>query len=99
MKINTNFDFYNCEVVDYLWPQFVDRLGLERSQHAITQTMDMQRMHGNSETVPILIVDTCGLALASTNLLYLQTGILCSREGLMLLLSIKSRVIQLIGDF
>tara|TARA_Y100001968_G_scaffold329129_1_gene377763 strand:- start:466 stop:765 length:300 start_codon:yes stop_codon:yes gene_type:complete len=98
MKGYTDFDFSNCEVVDYLWPQFVDRLGIERSKQAISQTLDMQRMNGNSGTVPILIVDTCGLALASTDTLYLQTGILSNRHGLILLLSIKAKVIQLIGE-
>ena len=98
MKSSIFFDYSSCEAVDYLLPQLVDRLGIDKLKEAIHQAFDMQLMNGNNSTLPVLITETCGLALASAELLFLQTGTHPNRKGLVLLLSIKKNVFQIIGD-
>ncbi len=96
MKNFRPFDFSSYDVVNYLLPQFIERLGVVKSKYAFNQAFDMQRMNGNESTLPVLLTETCGLALASSDSLYSQTGILCSQKDLILLVSIKNRIFQVI---
>ena len=98
MNRNLSIDFSNCQVVDYLWPQFVDRLGFNKTKKAVDQVLDLQRMNGTKDTIPVLIVETCGIALARIQLLYIHTGILCDRENMILVLSIKENLLQIISE-
>ena len=99
MTINRTIDFSGFQVVDYLWAQLIDDLGLEKTKQAVSQALDLQRMNGNKETVPILIVETCGMAISRIATIYAYTGILCNRKGMILILSIRSNALQLICDY
>ena len=98
MKSPLNIDFSCCQVVDSLWPQFVESIGFEKTKLAVNQALDIQRMNGNKLTIPVLIIETCGLALANIDAFYLQTGILCDRKGIILLLSLRYKKLQLIYE-
>ena len=52
--IDFNFDFVNCEHVNYLWPDLVERLGSAKAQVAVRQAIDLQLMQGNKNTLPVL---------------------------------------------
>ena len=79
-----------------LWPALVERLGLERSQRAVQQALDLQAMHGTAATLPLLLVETCGLALVSMELLRHQLGLVGAGERLVLLLSRRTLTVQLL---
>ena len=74
----------------------VERLGLERSQRAVRQALDLQAMQRSAETLPVLFCETCGLALASTDLLREQTGLNGHGENFVLLFSPKANAVQLV---
>lgn len=98
--LDASFDFSDCEAVNQLWPSFVECLGFERSQKAVRQALDLQAMQGKEGTVPVLFVETCGIALASSVLLREDTGLNAHGSGMVLLVSKKSKSCQLIwGDF
>jgi hypothetical protein len=82
--------------VNTLWPQFVERLGLERSQRAVRQALDLQAMQGSTATLPLLLVDTAGIALLSGEQLRAQTGLVGAAERLVLLVSPRQRSLQLL---
>ena len=82
--------------VNDLWPQLVERLGLERSQRAVQQALDLQAMHGTEATLPLLLVETCGLALVNADLLRHQTGLVGAGDRLVLLLSRRDLAVQLL---
>jgi hypothetical protein len=82
--------------VNTLWPQLVERLGLERSQRAVRQALDLQAMQGSSATLPLLLVDTAGIALLSGDQLRAQTGLVGASERLVLLVSPRQRSLQLL---
>ena len=89
-------DFEASSPVNDLWPALVERLGLERSQRAVRQALDLQAMQGSAATVPVLFCETCGLALASTDLLREQTGLNGHGDDFVLLFSPRSNAVQLV---
>ena len=89
-------DFAACLPVNHLWPAFVDRLGVDRAQRAVRQALDLQRMRGHDGTLPVLFTETCGLALASTDLVREQTGLNAHGERMVLLLSVREQTVQLL---
>ncbi len=91
-------DFSGFSPANNLWPQLVAKLGVEKSQHAVRQALDLQRMHGDIGTIPVLLSGTCGIALANIELLHLQTGFSKNIEGMVLIVDIKSKFLQLLKE-
>mgnify|MGYP001374934014 CR=1 FL=1 len=91
-------DLSNCNVVETLLPELVERIGFEKTKRAINQALDLQRMNSSKSNLPILISETCGLALINVDTFYFQTGILCNRKGVVLLLSIRNNAMQVICE-
>jgi len=91
-------DFAALTPVNDLWPAFVERLGLEKAQRAVRQALDLQGMRGHGGTLPVLFTETCGLALASTDLVREQTGLNSHGERMVLLLSSRDQSIQLLQE-
>ena len=89
-------DFAGCSPVNHLWPQFVERLGSEKAQQAVRQALDVQAIHGGSGTLPVLVVETCGSALASTDLIREQIGLNVHGDRMVLLLSTRQMLVQLL---
>ena len=73
----------------------VDQPGV-KSQQAVRQALDLQGMHGKDGTVPVLFVETCGIALASSVLLREETGLNAHGNGMVLLVSKRAQELQLI---
>lgn len=97
--LEASFDFAAFKAVNHLWPALVEHLGVVRSQQAVRQALDLQGMHGKEGTVPVLFVETCGIALASSVLLREETGLNAHGQGMVLLVSRKTQSLQLIwGD-
>ena len=91
-----NVDFAASAPVNDLWPTLVEKLGLERSQRAVRQALDLQAMQGSAGTLPVLFCETCGLALASTDLLREQTGLNAHGDDYVLLFSPRANTLQLV---
>ncbi|MBM5789078.1 MAG: hypothetical protein ACKOGI_01385 [Vulcanococcus sp.] len=90
-------DLASCTPVNDLWPALVERLGLERSARATRQALDLQAMRGQPTTLPVLMVDTCGVALVERELLRLSTGLpVPAGEGVLLLCSPRLQQLQLL---
>lgn len=92
----SSVDFVGYTPVNHLWPQLVERLGLDKAQRAVHQALDLQGMQGHAGTLPVLLVETCGLALASSELLRHQTGFACHGDCMVLLLSRREEAVQLL---
>jgi hypothetical protein len=90
-------DLAACTPVNDLWPALVERLGLERSARAARQALDLQAMRGEAGTLPVLIVETCGVALVERETLRLSTGLpVPLGEGVLLLCSQRLQQLQLL---
>jgi predicted naringenin-chalcone synthase len=92
---DAQLDFAALTPVNHLWPAFVERLGTD-AQRAVRQALDLQGMRGHDGTLPVLFVETGGLALASTDLVREQTGLNAHGDRMVLLLSSRDQVIQLL---
>ena len=97
MKNSSFFDFDNCYLSNELWPSFINKIGIFKANLAVRQALDLQRMQGNSSTLPVLILETCGTALVSSE--YVKTFISLSyfEEGMLLIFCKKSNSIQLLS--
>ena len=93
---DAQLDFSALTPVNHLWPSFVERLGSDNAQRAVRQALDLQGMRGHDGTLPVLFIETAGLALASTDLVREQTGLNAHGERMVLLLSSREQVIQLL---
>lgn len=91
-----SLDLARFAPVNDLWPSLVERLGLERSHRAVQQALDLQAIHGTAATLPLLLVETCGLALVQAEQLRRQTGLVGAGERLVLLLSQRQASLQLL---
>jgi hypothetical protein len=95
-RLDTDLDLARFTPVNSLWPELVERLGLERSRRAVQQALDLQAMRGTATTLPLLLMETCGLALVQSEQLRRQTGLVGAGERLVLLLSQRSGCLQLL---
>ncbi len=92
------FDFSGCNSVNHLWPDFVERFGVQKSARAVRQALDLQSMQGHSETLAVLLVETCGMGLVSVDLVRYQTGLVGNGASMVLMLSTKAREVQLLKE-
>ena len=94
----TFFDFENCNISNDLWPIFINKIGVFNSKLAVSQARDLQRMQGNSTTIPVLIMETCGTALVNYEVVKINIGLRCIENGMILIYSKKLNSIQLLRD-
>ena len=74
----------------------IESLGMGKADSAISQAIDLQHMHGNQLTVPALLFETCGIALVNIAMLSQQTGLVCHGQGMILIISTREKLIQLL---
>ena len=99
MNHTLSFDFKHFITDNNLWPKFVEKLGIYRAQQAVRQALDLQLMNGDDSTLPVLLPETCGLALLSMEMLHLHTGYQCEQKGMVLLMNIREKSLQLLREF
>jgi len=62
-----DLDLAAATPVNHLWPELVERLGLERSARAARQALDLQAMRGLPGTLPLLLVEVLILHSVAVN--------------------------------
>jgi hypothetical protein len=93
----SDLDLAAVTPVNHLWPELVGRLGLERSSRAARQALDLQAMRGGPGTFPLLLVETCGIALMERDALRAATGLpVPEGDGVLLLVSLPQLAVQLL---
>ena len=98
MKYTFFFDFDKCFLSNQLWPYFINQIGISKAKLAVRQALDLQRMHGTSFTLPILILETCGVALVNFQVVKTHIGLSHVELGNLLIYSNKTKSIQLLRD-
>ena len=98
MKNSSFFDFDKCSLSNDLWPDFINNIGFFKAKVAVRQALDLQRMQGNSFTIPILILETCGTALVNSQVIKTHIGLSYVEQGMLLIYSNKLNSIQLLRD-
>ena len=93
---DAQLDFAALTPVNHLWPAFVERLSTATAPRGVRHALALQGMRGHDGTLPVLFVETGGLALASTDLVREQTGLNAHGDRMVLLLSSRDQVIQLL---
>ena len=85
-------------ISDHLLPELVDRIGCDKSNRAVSQALDLQKINGNLSTIPVLISETCGLCLTSIDIVKQQIGLRNTSERMVLIISLKRMLMQLISN-
>ena len=98
MKNSSFFKFDKCILSNDLWPNFINKIGFFKAKLAVRQALDLQRMQGNSSTLPVLILDTCGTALVNSQVIKTHIGFSYVEQGMLLIYSHKFNAIQLLLD-
>ena len=98
MKNSSSFNFNNSFLSNNLWPNFINKIGIYKAKLAVRQALDLQRMQGSSSTLPVLLLDTCGAALAHSQLVKLHIGLSYVDQRMLLIYSKKLNAIQLLRD-
>ena len=98
MKNSSFCDFDKCLLSNHLWPDFIKKIGILIAKSAVRQALDLQRMQGNSSTLPVLIIETCGTALVNTQVIKTHLGLSFVDQGMILIYSNKFNSIQLLRD-
>ena len=98
MKNSSFFEFDKCILSNDLWPNFINKIGFFKAKLAVRQALDLQRMQGNSSTLPVLILDTCGTALVNSQVIKTHIGFSYVEQGMLLIYSHKFNSIQLLLD-
>ncbi len=91
-------DLKNSESVNYLWAEFSSSLGIEKATQAVRQAIDLQVMNGSKETIPVLFLETCGIALTTLRLLRSQTGISLYGDKEVIIFSHKLKSFQILHE-
>ena len=91
-------DFDKCILSNHLWPDFINKIGIFKAKLAVRQALDLQRMQGSFSTIPILILETCGTALVSSEVVKNYIGLSYIEQGMILIYSNKLNSIQLLRD-
>ena len=82
--------------VNGLWAELVQRLGQSKAAQACRQALDLQAMRGSEQSLPLLLVETCGVGLVERELLRAETGLPVPEwEGTVLLFSKPRLQLQL----
>ena len=98
MKVSSFFEFDKYSLSNDLWPDFISKIGIPKAKIAVRQALDLQRMQGTSSTLPVLILETCGTALISSQVVKTHIGLNCIEQDMLLLFSNKSNAIQLLRE-
>ena len=91
-------DFDKSVLSNDLWPNFVNNIGTMKAKLAVSQALDLQRMQGNPETLPVLILETCGTALVNYQVVKTLIGLSYIESGMILIYSNQLNAIQLLRE-
>ena len=98
MKNSLFIDFEKCFLSNDLWPDFINKIGILKAKSAVSQALDLQIMQGNASTLPVLILETCGVVLVNSQVVKTHIGLSYIEKGMLLIYSNKLRAIQLLMD-
>tara|TARA_B100000214_G_C23874484_1_gene584249 strand:- start:660 stop:959 length:300 start_codon:yes stop_codon:yes gene_type:complete len=98
MKQSSFYNFEKSYLSNELWPNFINKIGIYKARLAVRQALDLQKMQGNSSTLPVLIIETCGTALVNSYVVKTHIGLSYVEQGMLLIYSNKLNSIQLLRE-
>ena len=90
------FNLDECSLSNDLWPDLINKIGFIKANLAVRQSLDLQRMHGSTSTLPVLILETCGTFLVHSKAVKTCIGLSKLEQGMVLIFSGKVMSIQLL---
>tara|TARA_Y100001968_G_C19447148_1_gene766060 strand:- start:3333 stop:3641 length:309 start_codon:yes stop_codon:yes gene_type:complete len=97
--MNYYIDLKNFQQVSNLLPGLISAFGIAKANKILSQSIDLQKMIGGNKTLPVLFVNTGGIALTSFNLLKKQLGISINGKKSILLIHPQNKSFQILTHF
>ncbi len=96
--VNQQLDLSEYKPVNFLWNKLCTEIGKDRALKAICQANDVLNMTAREEVLPVLFLETCGVALVNIQLIRKQTGLCIHGNKQILIVSNKTGSFQLIQN-
>ena len=96
--MNYSIDLSSFSIVNDLFNDFVNKYGFSRSKLAFQQCINLQKMQGTENTLPVLIWETCGTGLIDIDIVKKYTGLNLNSYKFVLLFSSKFKSIQIVQN-
>ena len=88
----------DCKMVNDLWIKFLNNIGTDKATRAVKQAIDLKKMYGNDNDLPVLYTSTGGIGLTTFHNLKNQIGIKLEGNDKVLLYNHIERQIQILND-
>ncbi len=96
--MNPELELSKCQPVNHLWPDLLVLLGLNKANQLVRQAIDLQHMQGKAGTLPVVFINTGGIAFISFEVLKKQTGLSLEGDRKILLFSPKAKCYQILHE-
>ena len=85
-------------MVNDLWIKFLNNIGTDKATRAVKQAIDLKKMYGSENDLPVLYTRTGGIGLTTFHNLKNQIGIKLEGNDKVLLYNHIERQIQILND-
>ena len=96
--MRNSLDLSDCLLVNDLWAEFSETLGMQRAVQAVREALDLNHMTGGQGTIPILFMETCGIALTTFKILRNQTGLSFDGDNKVIIFSHRKKSFQVLSE-
>ena len=92
-------EFSKYELVNFLWPEFIEDYGFDKARKIVSQAIDLQKMNGTkNNTMPIIFSGTGGLALVPIKMLEKENLKISYKENQVLIFNLKRKSFQILNE-
>ena len=92
-------EFSKYELVNFLWPEFIEDYGFDKARSIVSQAIDLQKMNGNkNSTMPIIFSGTGGLALIPVQMLEKENFEISYKDSQVLIFNLKRKSFQILNE-
>ena len=91
-------EFSKYELVNFLWPELIEDYGFDKARKIVSQAIDLQKMNGTKNTMPIIFSGTGGLALIPIKILEKENFEISYKDNQVLIFNLKRKSFQILNE-
>ena len=91
-------EFSKYASVNFLWSELIEDYGFDKARKIVSQAIDIQKMNGTNNTMPIIFSGTGGLALLPIQMLKKEDFKISHNENQVLIFNLKRKSFQILNE-
>ena len=92
-------EFSKYELVNFLWPEFIEDYGFDKARKIVSQAIDLQKMNGTKNiNMTIIFSGTGGLALIPIQMLEKENFEISYKDNQVLIFNLKRKSFQILNE-